>query len=432
MHKAPKLGPLGKGFVQEIKTKEGTRYVARWNAYVLVNGERRRIQCGPHELGPKVHHGPGLKSKKEAQKAWNKIYWSVFTEHHPTPVAAKLQSDGTAASADMKVEEFIKHVWEPRRVKDLEDNSRINWEYYRDSFLIPFFGQRTLAEINNEDVINSFMSEVADRQFSEWTAKKSFTYVKALLDMARDLGITQGNAARLIPRLKRIPRGVKKSKDQPFVSVEQFIAILNEIKKPRDRMILKILFLCAVRRSELFVIKWKDFHQQDGTFTFNIERSFCSRTHKIKEWMGKQAGIRGRAAGKVAVPPRLAKEIIGWREYGDTDGSDPESFIFPTRNGTCMIPTNWAEDVLKPAGERAGVTNVSYHWFRRGHATVQHHVGRVPDKQIQGQLRHSKVETTRNIYMQQVEPETWKAVVDLERIVYGKKGGGSKGNADAA
>jgi hypothetical protein len=75
-----------------------------------------------------------------------------------------------------------------------------------------------------------------------------------------------------------------------------------------------------------------------------------------------------------------------------------------------------AEDVLKPAGEKIGLPDVSYHWFRRGHATVQHIQG-VVDKPIQGQLRHSKAETTRNVYMQQVDPATWKAVVDLERRV---------------
>jgi hypothetical protein len=36
--------------------------------------------------------------------------------------------------------------------------------------------------------------------------------------------------------------------------------------------------------------------------------------------------------GKVAVPPALAADIEGWRKYGDTNGNDPESFIFPTRN----------------------------------------------------------------------------------------------------
>ncbi len=78
-----------------------------------------------------------------------------------------------------------------------------------------------------------------------------------------------------------------------------------------------------------------------------------------------------KAHGKVAVPPQLASDLEGWRKCGDTNGNDPESFIFPTRNGTCLIPTNWAEDVLKPAREKAEIPTVSYHWYRRGHATVQ-------------------------------------------------------------
>ena len=69
--------------------------------------------------------------------------------------------------------------------------------------------------------------------------------------------------------------------------------------------------------------------------------------------------------------------------------------------------------MLTPAGVKAGVQNVTYHSFRRGHATVQH-FDHKDDKAIQGQLRHSKAEITRDVYMQQVDPETWSAVVDLE------------------
>ena len=97
--------------------------------------------------------------------------------------------------------------------------------------------------------------------------------------------------------------------------------------------------------------------------------------------------------------------------------SDPESFIFPTRNGTCFIPTNWAEDVLKPAGARRRTFPTFPTIGFRGHATaVQHHIG-VQDKPIQSQLPHSDAEITRNVYMQQVDPATWKAVVDLESKV---------------
>jgi len=133
---------------------------------------------------------------------------------------------------------------------------------------------------------------------------------------------------------------------------------------------------------------------------FHIQRSFCARTHRIKEWAGKVASSVGKTPEKVVVPPGLAKDIIGWREFGDTDGSDPESFIFPTRNGTAIIATNWSEDVLKPAGKKVGIPEVSYYWFRRGRATVQHHK-KVADKPIQGQLRHADAELTRNVYMQQ-------------------------------
>jgi len=88
-----------------------------------------------------------------------------------------------------------------------------------------------------------------------------------------------------------------------------------------------------------------------------------------------------------------------------------------------IIPTNWIEDVLKPAGKKIGLPEISYYWSRRGDATVQHQA--VADKPIQSQLRHSKIETTRNIYMQQVAPETWKAVVDLERLVTTERGEGT-------
>src|SRR5580704_9572157 len=38
-----KIGPIGKGFVMEKKTKQGTRFIARWNAFVLdAQGNRSR------------------------------------------------------------------------------------------------------------------------------------------------------------------------------------------------------------------------------------------------------------------------------------------------------------------------------------------------------------------------------------------------------
>ena len=138
--------------------------------------------------------------------------------------------------------------------------------------------------MNDEALIRRFMKEIADREFSDWVAKKSYSYVKALLDTASNLGLVQGNAARLIPAKQRIPKGVKKAHSQPFITAEQFVKLLSAITRPRDQIILKIPFLCAVRRSDLLVLKWKDFSKSGEMYTFTIQRSFDSRTHKIMEW----------------------------------------------------------------------------------------------------------------------------------------------------
>ena len=156
MHNTPKLGPIGKGFVQEVKTKAGVRYLARWNAYALNDaGERIRITCGPHELGPKVSHGPGLKSLGDARKAWDKIYWSLFAKHHPAATLKPSKTNRTVSTTTL-VKDFIASEFEARRKDGWEENSRINWEYYRDSFLLPFFGELTITEMNDESVDPAF------------------------------------------------------------------------------------------------------------------------------------------------------------------------------------------------------------------------------------------------------------------------------------
>ena len=401
--------PIGRGFVVELKD----RYIARWNAYVLdaESGEKKKVTHGPHELGRKVSHGPGLKNLKQAKDEWDKTRPLVFAEKYPrntassTPKRQKL----LAAMETMSVSQFITSQYEPDR--ELEDNSRKNWEYIRDAFILPAFGTMTLAEMNDKELIRAFVNDMSDRNFSWWTCKKALSDVRAILKHADAEGVIRGNQAMLV----KLPKKCKRPIAQPAVTVEQFRALMSHMKNGRDRILLRLLFLCAVRRSELFTFKWGDLRKESNGHVLTVQRSFCSATHKVKEWEGKQANT-GKTPPVVAVPPQLTADLLSWAQVGDTEAGDPEAYIFPTRKGTPIIPTNWSEDVLKPAGVKAGVPGISYHWFRRGHATVQHFDNQ-SDKAIQGQLRHAKVETTQNIYMQHVSAETHKAVAALEASV---------------
>jgi len=88
-------GPIGNGWIDEVKTASGSVFIARWNRFVKDNTVpegRRRVRGGAYEIGRKVHHGPGLRSKKDALKEWLKVCDSVIgksTRLHPSQIAEK-------------------------------------------------------------------------------------------------------------------------------------------------------------------------------------------------------------------------------------------------------------------------------------------------------------------------------------------------------
>jgi hypothetical protein len=87
--------PIGKGWVAELSKK----YIARWNAYTIVDGVKKKVTHGPHELGLKASHGPGLRSLAAAQKLWDAARPAVYAAYYglPKPGAeAKRQSKTVA------------------------------------------------------------------------------------------------------------------------------------------------------------------------------------------------------------------------------------------------------------------------------------------------------------------------------------------------
>jgi len=73
------------------------------------------------------------------------VYRTVFLKHYPETLKTNATvgtSGAVRASGQMKVKDFITLVWEQERATGLEENSRTNWEYYRDSFLLPFLGEQ--------------------------------------------------------------------------------------------------------------------------------------------------------------------------------------------------------------------------------------------------------------------------------------------------
>ena len=74
-------GPIGTGWIDEVQNAVGKKFVAKWNKFVADPTKpegRQRVWGGQYEIGPKVYHGEGLKSKRDASKKWLEICDSVM------------------------------------------------------------------------------------------------------------------------------------------------------------------------------------------------------------------------------------------------------------------------------------------------------------------------------------------------------------------
>jgi integrase len=123
---------------------------------------------------------------------------------------------------------------------------------------------------------------------------------------------------------------------------------------------------------------------------------------KLRNW-----GKTRKALRPVHIPKELADDLWLWRQ--ESRHQRPEDFIFPNRlrKGGFIDPQNYRKKMRK-LGEELGLPKLTFQVIRRTTATLGQKKG--TPKDIQGVLRHSRLSTTTDVYMQEI-PESVKATV---------------------
>jgi integrase len=93
-----------------------------------------------------------------------------------------------------------------------------------------------------------------------------------------------------------------------------------------------------------------------------------------------------------------------------------DGLVFHTSKGTPYSDTNILHRELKPAGQQIGAPWLSWHTFRRTHATLLQLAGGSL-KDAQAQLGHSKLSTTLEIYTIPLPAHQREAVDKLSQLV---------------
>ena len=107
------------------------------------------------------------------------------------------------------------------------------------------------------------------------------------------------------------------------------------------------------------------------------------------------------------VPKELADDLWLWKQRCPNPSSD--AFIFPNKKGGFMDSNNYRNRVLHGLAQELELPKLTFQVIRRTIATLAQKKGTVKD--IQGVLRHSRIATTTDVYMQEI-PESVQKTVD--------------------
>jgi integrase len=238
--------------------------------------------------------------------------------------------------------------------------------------------------------------------------------LSSILASAVEEGLLAKNTAKGI----RLPPDKKgRPQRERHISPEQFDLLVREVLEPYATMMFVAVY-SGLRVSELVGLRWNDIHadaitiderfcrgnwaepkSRSSNATIGVDRSVIERIHRLKLLT-------------VEVKAGRAK-----RRYKVVKSAGPEDLVFQSvKDGRPMRDNNILTRFIKPAARRLGIGFVNWRTLRTSYATWLVQANADP-KSVQGQMRHSRISTTMDIYAQFVPESQRRAVEKLTAMV---------------
>ena len=361
--------------------EETGKQVKRWKGHYYVylkqpdGTERRRHRAVT--LGPKA-----------AMRKWEAVRELLRIIERETRGNGPARPDGKATFGW-----FWEHGYLPLKAADWRRSTREAVVSVMSAHVLPQFGHVALCELRRFDL--QAMLNVVAGKYSQSVVHKVKAWVKAVLEEAVEQEYLEKNPAAKLKMPATRPICKRYLSQQ---GVGQLLAVLQG----RDRLIVRLLLLCALRPGELFALRRR-----------------CVEPGRLRV---EQAVYRGEVGetktegskAYVALPGSLEAELGAWiRQKNIAEGD----YIFCSQRGTPIDTHNYLQRVLQPAARQAGITGLTFQALRRTFATHVQGLGTVKD--AQAQLRHADASTTLNVYAQSIPASVMAAVEALDRKLCG-------------
>lgn len=281
------------------------------------------------------------------------------------------------------------------------------------NYLIPTFGDKMLRDLTPA-TLQAYFSGFAGSNLSRESVDKIRDVLATVLRLAvGKYALLTGNPMEHVV-LPRSRMGRKKSK--PHISPEQFDLLVTSMPEPYATMVYTAIYT-GLRVSELIGLRWNDLghdsitvderycrgdwsepKSQASNATIGVDRSVIERLHRMK------------------ILTVSVKAGTGTRKYKLVKKDGPDDLVFQgVREGRPMRDNNILCRFIHPAAEKLGIGLVNWRSLRTSRATWMIEAGANP-KDVQGQMRHSKIQTTLDVYAQFV-PESARRAIEQTRLM---------------
>lgn len=291
---------------------------------------------------------------------------------------------------------FVKNRYLPLKEGDWREETAKTKKYLIQADLVDCFGEYRLENFDKV-ILQTHLNQLAKTR-SKDRVLQIRAYVRDIFAEAVDQGFLPKDPAR---KLK--PPANLREVDRTTLTWEQLRAALEKLGELnlRDWILMKLDMSNALRPSELFPLRWRCFLEDRQIL--DIQETIYKG--KIRPY-GKTKG----SLTQVPIAEVLAGEIVEYREECRKQGKDvsPDAFMFPGRFGGPMDTGNFRKRVLHRLADELELPKLTFQVIRRTIATLGK--AKAHPKDIQGMMRHSRLATTMEVYMQSLEPEVRRAI----------------------
>src|ERR1019366_5683397 len=276
---------------------------------------------------------------------------------------------------------------------------RIRFAALAEQYLKNDFGADAVRSKTERTVLNT-EHIVRDYLVARWRNEvaediKPLEIQRWLKSLNTDSGLAWTTISKMRGVMSRIYKAI-------LITPQQTLAIIQSLPNVLHRILVLTCAATGLRSSELLALRWSDVLWEEAKIAIT------------KRWSrGKDGPTKTpKSEGHVPLHPALAYHLKEWR--AQTPYAKETDFVFPSLMAEGRVPLSpavFVADHLRPAARRAGVQVPDGHRF--GLHNMRHSLShwlvnkaKVEPKTVQSILRHSRIQTTLDVYTQGDGDET--------------------------